>query len=207
MGGLVSGVLHAPLTGIFLIAEISGGYALFVPLMIVSATSFFVMRYFEPNSIYTKKLIEQGLIGRDKDADVLSEMSMGSIIEDDFSKVHPDQTLRELIEVIAASKRNIFVVLSKDNVLEGIIMIDDIREIMFNTNLYDYTLVRELMSIPVFIANMHNRMEELMVKFEEYSIWTIPVVDDAGRYLGFISKSAVLDKYREKLLTKSEAIV
>lgn len=204
MGGLISGVLHAPLTGIFLIAEISGGYALFVPLMIVSATSYFVVRYFEPNSIYTKSLIEQGLITRDKDTIVLSEMNIADIIETNFSAVKPDQTLRELVSTIANAKRNIFPVVNDQNKFEGVIMLDDIREIMFNTDMYDKITIAELMNIPSLIANVNDKIEVLMKKFDEYGVWNIPVIDNDENYLGFISKSGVLDKYREKLIYNEE---
>jgi CIC family chloride channel protein len=200
-------VLHAPLTGIFLIAEISGGYALFVPLMLVSATSYFVAKYFEPNSIYTKTLIERGLINKDKDVDVLSEMSIESIIENNFSVINVNDTLRNLVGVIAVSKRNIFAVVDDEYKLEGIIMMDDVREVMFNTHLYDQTLIKELMNIPPFIANVNEKMDVLMNKFEEYAVWNIPVVDEEERYVGFISKSGVLDKYREKLIVQKEEVI
>lgn len=204
MAGLISGVLHAPLTGIFLIAEISGGYGLFVPLMLVSATSFFVVRYFEPNSIYTKSLIERGLITKDKDSNLLSEMKLESIIENNFSVVHTDLSLGQLVGVIAHSKRNIFAVVDFEKKLEGIIMLDDIREVMFNTEMYDKVTTNELMNIPPFTANINDMPDMLMKKFEEYQVWNIPIIDDDGIYLGFISKTGMLDKYREKLINNDE---
>lgn len=207
MGGLISGVLHAPLTGIFLIAEVSGGYNLFVPLMIVSALSFFVVRYFEPNSIYTKKLIEQGLITRDKDTHMLSEIDTEQLIEHNFATVQPQQTLRELVQVITTSRRNIFPVVTQEGKLEGIIIMDDIREVLFNAALYDQLHVRDLMSMPPVIARPDSRMDQLMKYFEEYGVWNIPVVDTEERYLGFISKSGVLDKYRQQLTYKNDAVV
>ncbi len=200
MAGLISGVLHAPLTGIFLIAEISGGYGLFVPLMIVSATSYFVVRYFEPNSIYTKSLIERGLITKDKDANLLSEMKLESIIENNFSVVQAFLTLKQFVGVIAQSKRNIFPVVDDDKKLVGIIMMDDIREVMFNTEMYDKVTTSDLMNNPPFTANINDQPDILMKKFEEYAVWNIPVIDDEGIYLGFISKTGMLDKYREKLI-------
>ena len=207
MGGLISGVLHAPLTGIFLIAEISGGYGLFVPLMLVSATSFFVVIYFEPNSIYTKSLIERGLITKDKDTEVLSEMNIKSIIETNFSVVNSEMTLRELVVVIANAKRNIFPVLNDEQKFEGVILLDDIREVMFNTELYDSITMSDLMNRPLVIARNNDRLDVLMKKFEEYGVWNIPVVDEDDNYLGFISKSGVLDKYREKLISNEESIL
>jgi CIC family chloride channel protein len=207
MGGLISGVLHAPLTGIFLIAEISGGYGLFVPLMLVSATSFFVVRYFEPNSFYTKTLIERGLITTDKDAEMLSEMDVRSILETNFSVIHPEMKLRELVGVIANTRRNIFPVVNRKSRFEGVIFLDDIRGVMFNTELYDSITIGELMSIPPVIARVSDRLDILMKKFEEFSVWNIPVVDETGNYLGFISKSGVLDKYRERLIHKDDLVV
>ncbi|MFI5221788.1 MAG: chloride channel protein [Bacteroidia bacterium] len=207
MGGLISGVLHAPLTGIFLIAEISGGYGLFVPLMLVSATSYFVVRYFEPHSIYTKSLIDRGLLTDDKDEQIFSEINLWSIIETDFSSVHPEMTLRELVKIISSSKRNIFPVVNHVNKFEGIIVLDDIREVMFREELYDEISLVELMSIPPVIANINDRSDLLMKKFEENGIWNIPVVDADEKYLGFVSKTGMLDKFREKLQNKNELSV
>ncbi len=204
MGGLISGVLHAPLTGIFLIAEITGGYALFIPLMIVSAMSYFITRYFEPNSIYTKTLIERGFIILDKDTAVLSELSINSVVENDFSILSPNQNLRQLVATISASSRNLFPVVDKRNRLVGIITMDDIREVMFKQNLYDKLTVRELMSIPKISVNQSEKMEDVMKYFEEYEVWYIPVVDEESQYVGFISKTVVLHQYRERLIDHAE---
>ena len=202
MAGLVSGVLHAPLTAIFLIAEITGGYALIVPLMLVSSGSYFITRYFEKYSIYTKNLIERGFITFDKDKDLLSRVDIRSIIQTDFTTLSPNQTLGELVGIITTSKRNIFVVLDEQNHLLGIITLDDIREIMFNQTEYKRVRVKKLMSIPRYTVLPNADVNELIEKFDEYNIWKIPVVDEAGTYLGFVSKTAVLDQYREKLITE-----
>ena len=202
MAGLVSGVLHAPLTAIFLIAEITGGYALIVPLMLVSSGSFFITRYFEKYSIYTKNLIERGFITFDKDKDLLSRVDIRSIIQTDFTTLSPNQTLGELVGIIATSKRNIFVVLDEQNHLLGIITLDDIREIMFNQTEYNRVRVKKLMSIPRYTVLPNADVNELIEKFDEYNIWKIPVVDEEGAYLGFVSKTSVLDQYREKLITE-----
>ena len=202
MAGLVSGVLHAPLTAIFLIAEITGGYALIVPLMLVSSVSYFITRYFEKYSIYTKNLIERGFITFDKDKDLLSRVDIRSIIQTDFTTLSPNQTLGELVGIITTSKRNIFVVLDGQNHLLGIITLDDIREIMFNQTEYNRVRVKKLMSIPRYTVLPNADVNELIEKFDEYNIWKIPVVDEAGTYLGFVSKTAVLDQYREKLITE-----
>ena len=202
MAGLVSGVLHAPLTAIFLIAEITGGYALIVPLMLVSSGSYFITRYFEKYSIYTKNLIERGFITFDKDKDLLSRVDIRSIIQTDFTTLSPNQTLGELVGIIATSKRNIFVVLDEQNHLLGIITLDDIREIMFNQTEYNRVRVKKLMSIPRYTVLPNADVNELIEKFDEYNIWKIPVVDEEGAYLGFFSKTSVLDQYREKLITE-----
>ena len=202
MAGLVSGVLHAPLTAIFLIAEITGGYALIVPLMLVSSSSYFITRYFEKYSLYTKHLIERGFITFDKDKDLLSKVDLSSIIQTNFMQLSPNQTLGELVGIITKSKRNIFVVLDDDKHLLGIITLDDIREIMFNQSEYNQIKVKKLMSIPRYTALPNADMTELIEKFDEYNVWKIPVVDTDGTYLGIVSKSAVLDQYREKLMTE-----
>jgi chloride channel protein, CIC family len=207
MGGLISGVLHAPLTGIFLIAELTGGYVLFIPLMIVSATSYFITRYYERNSIYTKTLIERGFLAKDKDTALLSEVSIQNIIENDFSVLQPKQTLRELVGVLSKSSRNIFPVVSSKNRLVGIITIDDIREVMFKQKLYDTTLVRDLMSTPKVTININGSAESAMKLFEEFEVWYIPVMDNDGLYLGFVSKTVILHQYRERLIEESAEIL
>jgi CIC family chloride channel protein len=162
MAGLVSGVLHAPLTAIFLIAEITGGYALIVPLMLVSSGSYFITRYFEKYSIYTKNLIERGFITFDKDKDLLSRVDIRSIIQTDFTTLSPNQTLGELVGIISTSKRNIFVVLDGKNHLLGIITLDDIREIMFNQTEYNRIKVKKLMSIPRYTVLPNADVNELI---------------------------------------------
>ncbi len=203
MCGLISGVLHAPLTGIFLIAEITGGYVLFVPLMIVSSLSYFTTRYFEPNSIYYKVLAERGLMIKDKDQELLNQLNLSSLIEKDFSLLQPNQTLRELVEVVAASKRNLFPVINSDGALEGIITLDDIRSIMFERDKYDQVTVRDLMNAPPAIAYHDETVIDVIKKFEEHHIWNIPVTEN-NQYIGFISKSGLLNRYREQLISKTE---
>jgi CIC family chloride channel protein len=207
MGGLISGVLHAPLTGIFLIAEITGGYVLFIPLMIVSAMAYFITRYFEPNSIYTKTLIERGFIARDKDTDLLSQLSLSSITENDFSMLHPDQKLRELVQIIAKSSRNIFPVVDQRSRLVGIVTLDDIRDVMFKQSLYNTMTVMDVMSAPRITVNEEEKMDSVMKLFEEHEVWYIPVTDERNHYIGFISKSGVLAQYREQVKSKDESAV
>lgn len=207
MAGLISGVLHAPLTAIFLIAEITGGYALIVPLMLVSSGSYFITRYFEKYSIYTKNLIERGFITFDKDKDLLSQVDLSSVIETDFIELLPNQTLGELVKAITKSRRNVFVVLDEERNLLGIITLDDIREIMFRQEEYNRIKVKKLMSIPRYTTLPNTDVSELMDKFEEYNIWNIPVTDEQGKYMGFVSKTGVLNQYREKLITVEDSQV
>jgi CIC family chloride channel protein len=206
MGGLISGVLHAPLTGIFLIAEITGGYALFIPLMMVSATSYFITRYYESNSIYTKTLIERGFIIKDKDTALLSELNISDMIERDFSILNPNQTLRELVAILSKSSRNIFPVVNKKNQLVGIVTLADIREVMFKQKMYDTIYVKDLMSVPKITILETERVDEVMRYFEEFEIWYIPVVETDNLYAGFISKTVILHQYRERLIETAEEV-
>jgi chloride channel protein, CIC family len=205
MAGLLSGLIKSPLTGIFLIAEITGGYALFVPLMIVSALAYFVTYYFEPQSIFTKELYQKGLWApsHEKDKQILMNMNLAEMIEQNFSPLGPEQTLGEMVQVIANSKRNVFPVVDAGGKLQGIILLDDVREIMFKPQLYHETFVRELMHLPPAILNLDEPMGQVMDKFEKNQAWNLPVVKDE-KYLGFVSKSSVFGKYRELLQQESE---
>lgn len=206
MAGALSGVIHAPLTAIFLIAEITGGYVLFIPLMIVSAISYFFSRYFEPYSIYTKRLAQKGhLITADKDKNVLNRLKLKNLIETDFAAVNVSASLGELVEIIAHSKRNIFPVLDEEGLLKGIVLLDDIREIMFNHELYDKTHVRDIMTQPPALIKRDEDMQKVMKKFEDNNAWNLPVVED-GKYIGFVSKSNVFTRYRELLIKQSKQI-
>jgi len=199
MAGVISGVLHAPLTGIFLIAEITGGYMLFIPLMLVSAVSYFITRYFEPNSIYKKTLIERGMLTTDKDQEVLNELMVSVVIEKDFVLLSPDQTLHDLIKAIEHSKRNIFPIVDAKGKLHGIVLMDEIRDVMFRTELYDTTKVDELMVLPPATIDIDTPMEDVIDLFETKSIWHLPVLEN-GKYLGMVSKSGVLQYYRKQLI-------
>lgn len=203
MCGVMSGTLHAPLTAIFLIAEITSGYTLFVPLMLVSALAFSVVSYFEKHSLYTKHLIEQGdLIQHDKDLQVLSLINLRKIIESDLLEISPDAKLGELIEKVKVSRRNIFPVV-KDNVLVGIITLDDIREIMFDPEEQKNTQVNSLMHNPPAEVSLHESMQSVMGKFETTGAWNLPVIEN-GKYIGFVSKSRIFNTYRQKLIRHSK---
>ncbi len=202
MAGLIAGVIHAPLTAIFLIAEITGGYQLFVPLMITAAISYLMTKNALDYTIYTKELAKIGaLLTHDKDKMVLGLMEMDDVIEKDFKPVRPDMSLGQLLhDSVSKSKRNIFPVLDDEEKLMGIIVLDDIRDFMFNTDLYDTVFVRSLMHAPrehIFYGT--DSMKEVMRKFQDSSAWNLPVIKD-GKYEGFISKSKLLTAYRRKLI-------
>lgn len=203
MAGLLSGIFQAPLTGIFLIAEITGGYELIIPLMIVSALSFAVSKYFMPFSIDMLKLAEkEKIVTTNTDSYLLSNIDLSAYVERDFSEVPVDVSLRKLIELITLSKRNIFPVLDKDYNLKGLISIDDIREIMFKQEMYDTVSVKEIMHPPKYVITEKDDIISAMKLFSESHLWNIPVIYE-GRYQGFISKSTILEKYREVLIESS----
>lgn len=204
MAAFMSGVMHAPMTSMFLIAEITGGYGLFIPLMVASTISYLTIMYFEPHSIYTIRLAKRGeLITHNKDRAALTLMRLESEIERDLIKVNPDNTLRQLVHVISQSKRNIFPVVNIKNELQGIVLLDNIRDIMFNPEMYDETYVSDLMSAPPDLVNMSDSMDVVMRKFEKSGAWNLPVIKD-GKYEGFISKSKIYQAYRKILVYFSE---
>jgi len=205
MTGLMAGVLHAPLTAIFLIAEITGGYELFVPLMLVAAISFSITRHFVSNSIYTIKLAERGeLITHDKDKNTLLLMELDTIIETNFISITPEMSLGDTLNrAVAKSNRNIFPVVNENNQFLGVLLLNDIREIMFDQKLYKSVTVDDLMeNAPEIIFYNKDSMQKIMDKFESSKAWNLPVVKD-GSYFGFISKSKMLTVYRKKLIEVS----
>jgi len=199
MGGVIAGILHAPLTALFLIAEITGGYELIIPLMITAAIAFLTSKYFNQHSLYTMQLAKRGeLITHDKDKAVLTLMKLQTEVEKDFSSVSPDDTLGVLVQVVSKSKRNIFPVIDADRKLVGIVLLDDIRQIMFEPKQYDEILVKELMSsYPAAVSSLDS-MDKVMKKFNESRAWNLPVIDN-GRYVGFVSKSKLFNAYRKVL--------
>lgn len=203
MAGLVAGVLHAPLTAIFLIAELTGGHTLFVPLMIVASVSFALSKYYLKHSLYTKQLAQEGnLITHDKDHKVLTLMDIDTVIEKNFIPVMAQMSLGELIDrAITKSNRNIFPVVNAENqYFEGIITLDDIREIMFNQELYNQIKVIDRMHQPPEIIRLEkDKMPDIMRKFQDTGAWNLPVVKD-NVYVGFVSKSKLLTAYRRKLI-------
>ncbi len=200
MAGLMAGVMQAPLTAIFLIAEITGGYSLLMPLIITSAISFATIRIFEPYSIYTKRIAKEGaLLTHDSDQAVLTLLKTNDLVENDFSPVRLEDSLRELTKVVAHSHRNIFPVVDGENIIQGILYLDDIREVMFDISKYDNTYVYTYMhEAPDFVYN-NESMESVMQKFEYTGAWNLPVISEQRRYLGFVSKSKIFSAYREQL--------
>jgi chloride channel protein, CIC family len=204
MAGVMAGVLHAPLTAIFLIAEITGGYKLFLPIMLTCTVSYLTIKYFETHSIYTKRLAKRGeLITHHKDKAVLTLMKIRHVIENNFRCIHPDSTLGELVKVISESKRNIFPVTGNDNKLVGLIYLDDVRKIIFDPHFYDKKQVKDFMVKPLAIINWSDTMEQVMEKFEMTKAWNLPVTDN-GKYMGFISKSKIFNTYREMMIQFSD---
>lgn len=200
MAGLMAGVMHAPLTGIFLIAEITGGYGLLLPLIITSTISYLTIMSFEPHSIYTKRLARRGeLITHDKDKAVLTLMDWKKEIERDFSRVKPDENLKKLVKVVSKSKRNIFPVVDEDQTLVGVVTLDNIRELMFQHEMYEETYIQDLMIMPPVLVSMDDTMEVILRKFKETVAWNLPVTNN-GKYIGFISKSRIFAAYRKVLV-------
>lgn len=205
MAGLMSGVMHAPLTGIFLIAELTGGYHLFMPLMIVSVISYLTIMLFEPHSLYAMRLAQKGeLLTHNKDRNVLTLLKMDSVLETDFITIFPEMTLGQLVKVISTSHRNVFPVVDNDGHLRGILLLDEVRNIMFQPRLYKRFTVEQLMTSPAAVLSSNMPMEKVMETFEDTGAWNLPVVDEERKYLGFVSKSKIFNSYRHVLVHFSE---
>jgi len=204
MAGTMAAVMHAPLTAIFLIAEITGGYDLLIPLIITSTVAYITIRRFEDHSIYHVQLAKRGeLITHDKNKAVLTLMDWRKDIETDLHKVRSEDTLGDLVKVISTSKRNIFPVVDEYNILEGVVSLDDVREIMFNHDLYEETTMRDVMTIPPSYIDKKESIETVMETFRTTGAWNLPVMDN-GYYAGFISKARIYSTYRELLIQFSE---
>ncbi|WP_299524540.1 chloride channel protein [Winogradskyella sp.] len=202
MAGLIAGVLHAPLTAIFLIAEITGGYQLFVPLMITSSMSFIINKNGLDHTIYTKELLEKGaLLTQNKDKSVLTLMKLDSVIEQDFVTLYPEMTLGDMLKKgVSKSNRNLFPVIDETHNFIGIIQLDNIRSVMFDPSLYDSTTVETFMQKPPEIIYYEtDSMEKVMTKFQTSRAWNLPVIKD-NKYYGFVSKSKLLTAYRRELI-------
>lgn len=199
MAGVMSGVMHAPLMAIFLTAEMTGGYELFLPLLIVSAISYGTVRVFSQYSIYTKRLAMRGeLLTHEKDKTVLTLLKIDNVIETDFLEVHPEMNLKEMVQVISQSHRNLFPVTDAKGTLMGIVLLDDIRNIMFRPDLYRKMYVSKFMAIPPAKIELGMPMEQVMKIFDNTNAWNLPVVEN-GKYIGFVSKSKIFNSYRSVL--------
>jgi CIC family chloride channel protein len=199
MAGVMAGVMHAPLTAIFLIAEITGGYELFPPLIITATISYLTTKYFEPHSLYNKKLAEKGeLITHNKDQAVLMLMKSDNLIETNFLAIKPTATLGDLVKLISKSSRNIFPVVDDDGTFMGIVILDHVREIIFKPELYEITPVNTLMFMPETTIEIGESMNDVAQKFYNSDKFNLVVLDQ-GKYVGFISRARVFSVYRRLL--------
>lgn len=204
MAGMISAIIHAPLTAIFLIAELTGGYQLFLPLIIVATTSYATARIFVTNSVYTIQLAKRGeLMTHHKDKAVLMMLQLRDLIETDFSILRPTATMGQLIEIIRFAHRNIFPVVEEDGTFRGIVKLDDVRHIMFDDEMYQNVYVRDLMFMPDYVIFSDDTVEEIAHKFQESGRYNIAVLEH-GKYLGFISRAKLFSTYRDLLKDFSE---
>lgn len=200
MAGLMAGVMQAPMTAIFLIAEITGGYTLLIPLIVTAAISFATIRTFETYSIYTKRIAKLGaLLTHNSDQAVLTLLKTADLIEKDFRILSINGSLRDIIEQVRKSRRNIFPVIDDDGKLQGIILLDNIRQIMFDSDKYDILKISQLMITVEQPVYEEDSMEVVMNKFEKSLSWNLPVISNNGLYRGFVSKSKIFSAYREQL--------
>ena len=205
MAGVMSGVMKAPLTAIFLIAELSNGYGLFIPLMLVSCISFAVNYSLDRDSIYTKQLRMRGeLLTHDKDSSAFVFLRLDQLMETDFIRIRESLTLGDIVNIISSARRNIFPVVDNYGKLLGVVQLDDLRHDMFNREKWHTSIIHYMIQPPDKIQE-HEMIQSIMPRFEQSNTWMLPVVDKQGHYLGFISKSRILNAYREALVNVSQA--
>jgi CIC family chloride channel protein len=197
MSAVLSGVMHAPLTGIFLIAEITGGYSLLVPLMLVSAISFFTKFYFEKKPIHYHK-DETPVPQQQHEWAVLSRLDLMRMTDNDYHVFSPEQTLAEMVSVLAKSKRNFFPVVDDNKILQGIITLDDFRPVMFEVEKNQNLKAKDLMHLPSAHIDANDQLLSALEMFDKSNYWNLPVLKE-GKFVGFISKSTLLDKMRKEL--------
>ncbi|MDE6188031.1 MAG: CBS domain-containing protein, partial [Duncaniella sp.] len=201
---VMSGGMLAPFMGSFLTAELTGGYELLLRLLIVSAISYGTIKFFEPYSIYTMRLAHEGkLITHHKDKAVLTLLKINNVIETDFVSVQPEMNLKEMVNAISRSSRNLFPVVDAGGSLLGVVLLDEIRNIMFRPDLYKRMYVNQFMSLPPAVIDVSQSMESVMNAFDDTGAWNLPVVED-GKYVGFVSKSKIFNSYRRVLRHYSE---
>ncbi len=199
MAGAMAAVMHAPLTGIFLTAEITGGYGLFIPLLITSTVAYLTIMQFEPHSIYTKRLAQKGeLITHHKDKAVLRSMEVKKLIENDFEILSPDATLGDLVKAVSKSDRNLFPIVDDKGYLKGMLKLSKVKTLIFEPKLYDKVMVKDLMFMPEYYISSTDSMETVAKKFETSNRYNLAVIDN-GKYLGFISRAVVFSNYRKTL--------
>ena len=204
MAGVMAGVMHSPLTAIFLIAEITGGYTLIIPLMITATIAYITAHLVEPHSVYTRRLAQLGeLITHNKDKAAMTRMNMKSLIENDFIPVKENQTLGELVQVVALSNRNVFPVLADDHTFLGLIIMERLRPVMFKTELYQNTYCRDLMYMPEYLVDADDTVEEAVRKIQASGKFNLVVLDE-GKYIGCVSRARVFSKYREMMKEMAE---
>lgn len=205
MAGVMSAVMHAPLTGVFLIAELTGGYSLFMSLIITSTVAYLTIIIFEPHSLYAMRLAKKGeLLTHHKDKVVLTLMKMNNVIETDLKKVDPNMSLGDLVKVISSSNRNVFPVVDRHGIYLGEVQLDEVRNIMFRQELYSRFSVRRLMVSPAATIQIDDSMDAVMGTFDKCKAWNLPVIDKEGRYLGYVSKSQIFNSYRQVLVHFSD---
>ncbi|MBR3285450.1 MAG: chloride channel protein, partial [Bacteroidales bacterium] len=206
MAAMMAGVMQAPLTAIFLIAEITGGYELFLPLIIAATISFGTTRLFEKYSIYTKRIAQAGdLLTHDSDQAVLTLLKTSDLVRDKYPRIAPDASLRNLVGVISGSNAALVAVVDERGVFQGLVNIEDIRKLLFDESKYDSLKVYNLMVQPPTYVKMDEKMDSVMAKFDKTGAWRLPVVDSEKRYKGFVSRSRILTAYREELKEISRA--
>ncbi len=203
MAGMMAAVMHAPLTGIFLTAEITGGYGMFIPLLVTSTVAYVTIMRFEPHSVYTKQLAKRGeLLTHHKDQNVLRMMNIRQLIETDFEILHPDAKLRDVVDAISKSTRNLFPVVDEKGSLKGMVKLSEIKSLIFEPALYDTVWVKDLMYMPEYFISPDDDMEGVAKKFETSGRYNLAVIDE-GKYLGFISRAIVFSKYRKAIQNSS----
>ena len=204
MGGVIAGVMHAPMTGMFLIAEITGGYRLFIPLMIVASLSCFISKKITKYNVYKTQIEEHGGSAEPNQTAVLMEkVTIGELVENDFISVSVSDNLRTLLKDVMTSQRNVFPVLDDKGAIVGIVTLDDVRPFLLDSNLYDVALVYDVMSDAPPALSDRDTLGAATRLFERLHTWLLPVTRD-GKYIGFVSKAGVFDKYREILRNKKE---
>jgi len=200
MAGVLSGVMYCPLSAIFLIAEITNGYGLFIPLMIVSALSFFIVKSYDPYSMEIRKLAKDGeVFTHKKEKNILTSIRLSEMLQEKYASVHIDQSFRDLVDVIKKNDRNIFAVVNSHNKLIGVIELNDIRQLLFQPDQFDNMTIRKLVKKPADMIYENQDMHIVMEKFDITQSWNLPVVDKDKNFIGFISKTKLFDKYREIL--------